>query len=286
MNENSIKFKLTTTNEKEIEISGEIEVDNTITRMGKPVLCNCSGNTEETATPYLFNKDTKEVYCPNCGKQSTEVTTFEDYENNELENIHLNYFGTDYITLQKLYKVSYTLPYDKWKLVEDLFMKLTPDMVDLAEFDPNFVGWVTSNPEEVENRLNVKKELRINYHKEKQLNDKIKEQEKKQKQQQVLEEILGEFSIVDTPEAPSKDGMFEVDGTIIDNPFNRWNEYGGGERFVLTLDKIWYIRNNSRDTDNWDFNNIKIKGSYGAIGKYILYDEDLANKILSLKEIM
>ena len=286
MNENSIKFKLTTTNEKEIEISGEIEVDNTITRMGKPVLCNCSGNTEETATPYLFNKDTKEVYCPNCGKQSTEVTTFEDYENNELENIHLNYFGTDYITLQKLYKVSYTLPYDKWKLVEDLFMKLTPDMVDLGEFDPNFVGWVTSNPEEVENRLNVKKELRINYHKEKQLNDKIKEQEKKQKQQQVLEEILGEFSIVDTPEAPSKDGMFEVDGTIIDNPFNRWNEYGGGERFVLTLDKIWYIRNNSRDTDNWDFNNIKIKGSYGAIGKYILYDEDLANKILSLKEIM
>lgn len=283
MNENTIKFKLKS-NDKEIEITGEIMEDNTITRMGKPLLCNCSGNTEETATPYLFNKNNKEVYCPNCGKQSTEVTTFEDYENNELENIHLNYFGTDYITLQKLYKVSYTLPYDKWKLVEDLFMKLTPDMVDLGEFDPNFVGWVTSNPEEVENRLDVKQELRINYHKEKQLNDKIKEQENKQKQQQVLEEILGEFSIVDTPESPSKDGMFEVDGTIVDNPLNPWNEYGGGERFILTLDKIWYIRNNSRDTDNWDFNNIKIKGSYGAIGKYVLYDEELADKIMSLKK--
>ena len=283
MNENTIKFKLKS-NDKEIEITGEIMEDNTITRMGKPLLCNCSGNTEETATPYLFNKNTKEVYCPNCGKQSTEVTTFEDYENNELENIHLNYFGTDYITLQKLYKVSYTLPYDKWKLVEDLFMKLTPDMVDLGDFDPSFVGWVTSNPEEVENRLDVKQELRINYHKEKQLNDKIKEQENKQKQQQVLEEILGEFSIVDTPESPSKDRMFEVNGTIVDNPFNPWNEYGGGERFILTLDKIWYIRNNSRDTDNWDFNNIKIKGSYGAIGKYILYDEVLADKIMSLKK--
>ena len=279
MKENSIKFELTTKDNKTVEISAEIEMDNTLTRMGKPVLCNCTGNTVDTATPFQYSNGV--VKCPVCGKESTKVTTFDDYEDHELANIHLKYFGTDYITMQDLYKLSYTLPYEKWSIVEDCFMKLTPEMVDLGNFDPNFVGWVTSNPEEVENRLNVKKELRVGYHKQVE-QERIKEEQKnKHKIQQILEEILEEFSIVETPE--SADGMFTVEGEVIDNPLNPLNEYGGGEHFIINLEYIWYIRNNSRDTDNHAFNNINIKGSYGAIGKRIPYDQNLVDKIKSLK---
>lgn len=281
MKENSIKFKLLTNNDKLIEITAEITEDGTVTRMGKPVLCNCTGNTEDTATPFLFENGS--VVCPNCGKQSESVITFQDFVEDELENIHLKYFATDYLTMQKLYKLSYTLPYTEWSLVEDCFMKLTPDDVDLGEFEPQFVGWVTSNPEKVEDLLDVKEELRINYHKEQALKEEENRKQKEAELHMVLEEILEEFSIVETPESPN--GMFELEGTIIDNPFNPLNDYGGGEYFVLNDEYIWFVRNNSRDTDNHEFNNIKIKGSYGAIGKRIVYNKELAEKIRSLKKM-
>ena len=218
MNENSIKFKLQV-KDKEIEITGEINEDSTITRMGKPVLCNCTGDTPETATPLIYKEG--KVVCPSCGKESLSIYTFEDYENQELENIHLKYFGTDYITLQKLYKVTYTLPYETWKQIEDLFMKLTPEDVDLGDFEPYSVGWVTSNPEEVEERLNIKEELRVC--------NQISEEDRKEiedKQLEILDELMEEFSIVETPESP--DGLFDLEGVIIDNPFNPPNDYGGG----------------------------------------------------------
>ena len=279
MNENSIKFKLNN-NDKLIEITAEIEEDNTITRMGKPILCNCTGNTEDTATPFIYEDGT--VICPSCGKKSESVVTYADFVNDELENIHLKYFATDYLTMQKLYKLSYTLPYEEWSIVEDCFMKLTPEDVDLGDFEPYTVGWVTSNPETVEDLLNVKEELRINYHRDQALKEEENRRQKEAELYRTLEIILEEFSLVETPESP--DGMFELDGTIIDNPFNPWNDYGGGEYFVLNNEYIWYVRNNSRDTDNHDFNNIHIKGSYGAIGKRVVYDVDLANKIRSLKK--
>ena len=216
MKENSIKFELKTDNDKLITIEAEIEKDNTLTRMGKPVLCNCTGNTQDTATPFRY--DDGRVFCPECGKESVSVTTFTDFEANELENIHLKYFGTDYITLQDLYKLSYTLPYDKWGFVEDLFMKLTPDQVDLGDFSPNIVGWVTSNPEAVEDRLNIKPELRINYHKEQALQEKKEKEVEKEKLMETVNSILEEFSIVETPE--SSTGMFELEGTIFFNIFS------------------------------------------------------------------
>lgn len=280
MNKNSIKFKLETDNQRIIEITAEVQQDQTLTRMGKPVCCNCSGNTIETATPFIYHDGF--VECPKCGKSSIEITTFSDYEDHELENLHLKYFGTDYITMQKLYKLSYTVPYESWCAVEDCFMKLTPEDVDLGTFEPYFVGWVTSNPEEVENRLGIKEDLRVGYYEQQKILEEEKEQEKQVELQFLLSEILEEYSLVETPE--SSNGMFELEGTIIDNPFNPWNEYGGGEYFVINDEYIWYVRNNSRDTDNHDFNNIHIKGSYGAIGKRIVYNKELEDKIKQLRK--
>lgn len=279
MKENEIKFKLKNHNDKTVEIIGEIK-DNKIYRMGKPILCNCTGNTSETATPFIYKDN--QVVCPECGRKSTEIYTFKDYEKDELENVHLKYFGTDYITMQDLYKITYTLPYEEWIKVSDLFMKLQPDMVDMGFFEPQFVGWVTSNPEEVETRLNVKPELRVNYQKEQHFKEQKKKQENIHKLQEDILSVLEEFSVVETPPSPNK-SKFELDGEVINNPLNPKNQYGGGEWFVLSDDYIWYVRNNGRDGDKWEFNNVYVKGGAGAIGKRVPFDEDLAEKIRRFK---
>ena len=282
MKQNEIKFKLKSHDGKIIEINGEIDEEtSTVYRMGKPIYCNCTGNTEDSATPFKYIDD--EVICTSCGRKSEEVYTFKDYETNELNNLHLTYFGTDYITMQKLYKLSYTVPYEEWVKVSNLFMKLSPDMVDMGFFEPNYVGWVTSNPEEVENRLNIREELRISYIEEQKEKE---EQEKKEKIEQVYENINGileEFSVVETPK-PKNSKKFKLKGEYVDNPFNPQNEYGGGEWWIITDEFIWYVRQNARDGDNWQLNNVYVKGSAGAIGKRVLYDEDLANRIRSLKK--
>lgn len=279
MKENEIKFKLKNHDGKVVEILAEVK-EGKLYRMGKPILCNCSGNTSETATPFIYEDNI--VRCPECGRQSEEIYSFKDYEKNELDNIHLKYFGTDYITMQDLYKISYTLSYEDWMKVSDLFMKLQPDMVDMGFFEPQFVGWVTSNPEEVEERLNVKPELRVNYQKEQQLKEQEEKKENVHKLHTLISSILEEFSVVETPPAPDND-KFNLVGEFINNPLNPKNQYGGGEWFVINDKYIWYVRNNSRDGDNWDFNNVNVKGDIGGIGKRIPYNEDLANKIRGLK---
>ena len=54
--------------------------------------------------------------------------------------------------------------------------------------------------------------------------------------------------------------------------------YGGGDWFVVGTDKIWYIRNNGMDGDNWANNNV-MTGGAGAIGWYVPYKEELAKEI-------
>ena len=280
MKENEIKFKLKNHDGKIIELTGELkEFSDKVYRMGKPIYCNCTGNTEDSATPFQFIDG--EVVCTSCGRKSEEVYTFEDYEANELANVHLTYFGTDYITMQKLYKLSYTVPYEKWVLISDCFMKLSTDMVDMGFFEPTYVGWVTSNPEEVEERLGVREDLRVAFVEERK---RLEEEEKQEQMNQVyenIESILEEFSLVETP--INSKGKFKLKGEYIDNPLNPQNDYGGGEWWIITDEFIWYVRQNARDGDDWKMNNVYVKGSAGAIGKRIVYNEDLANRIRSLK---
>lgn len=281
MKENGIRFKIDS-NGKTVEIEGEF-IDGNIYRMNKPVLCNCKGTNLDEAPNLVYDGD--KVYCPECGRHSSEVFTFTDYEEEELDNIHLTYFGTDYFTMQKLYKMSYTLPYNKWMLVSDLFMKLTPEMVDLGDFEPQFVGWVTSNPDEVEELLDIKEELRVKNRvvEDKKINDKKKDKKKLQEVQQIINEVLEEFSVVDTPPLEEGKNMIKLSGEVIDNPLNPKNKYGGGEWFVINKKWIWYVRQNAREGDKWELNNVYVKGSAGGIGKKVKYDKELADKILRLK---
>lgn len=79
----------------------------------------------------------------------------------------------------------------------------------------------------------------------------------------------------------------------IPNPYNKIivdgekhgpgpNIYGGGWWFVIQSDKIWYIRNNGRDGDLWAINNVQTGGA-GAIGRWVPYNAELAEKIKKIK---
>ena len=64
-------------------------------------------------------------------------------------------------------------------------------------------------------------------------------------------------------------------GEVLHDTFNI---YGGGDRFVIDGDTIWYIRNNGADGDNWGHNNITTGGA-GAIGWRVPYSQELADQI-------
>ena len=58
--------------------------------------------------------------------------------------------------------------------------------------------------------------------------------------------------------------------------------YGGGSWFVIGPERIWYIRNNGMDGDNWSYNNVRTGGA-GAIGWYIPFDEEIAGQLRTLE---
>jgi hypothetical protein len=63
------------------------------------------------------------------------------------------------------------------------------------------------------------------------------------------------------------------------------NMYGGGDWWVIQEQegRIWYIRNNGMDGDDWAGNNITTGGA-GAIGWYVPYTTELAEKLLDLEQ--
>jgi len=59
------------------------------------------------------------------------------------------------------------------------------------------------------------------------------------------------------------------------------NIYGGGDWFVIGPERIWYVRNNGADGDNWSANNVRTGGA-GAIGWYIQFDAQIADHLQTL----
>lgn len=269
MTQENITFKIINKNNNLITINATLGEDNKLYRCRTPIYCNC----QEPPVPYQYNEG--RVYCPECGKQSIEVTTY----NSLLDNIHLTYYGKDYNTMQDLYKLSDTLPYNIWNTIADYFVKLTPADVDLG-YNVNYVGWVTSNPEAVEDILNVNDDLRI-------------------KNQDILEPVIPNtnpkltdteifdivdklhevFSVVETPYGEYQ--LFNPRGYhdyVVDNPLFPPNPtIGNGEFWMVKQDdlEIWYVRYNYRDGDDLRMNNVLIDFELKAIGKVIPYDEEV-----------
>jgi len=251
--------------------------DNKLYRAGMPVCCDCQGTTNPT--PYLFLND--DVYCPRCGKKSLSII-FEDEDN----QVKLNYIGTDYNTMQKLYKLSETLPYNVWLSIADYFVKLTPDDVSL-DYPLDYVGWVTSNPDVVEDVLGVTTDLKVcNRDVEKELEESLNTNNNligecksidETELYSIIDDLHAVFSVVETPY-----GRFELDGEIFENPLHPPSEYGRGEYWIVCDERIWFVRYNFRSGDNLKANNVIVDGGLKAIGKCIGFDENVYELLLKI----
>ena len=265
----NITFKILNKDDKLITINATLGEDKRLYRCKTPIYCNC----QDPPVPYQY--DEGEVYCPECGKKSLEVTTY----NSLIDNIHLTYFGKDYNTMQDLYKLSDTLPYNIWNTIADYFVKLKPGEVDLG-YKVNYVGWVTSNPEAVEEILDVNEDYRIKNQTDIEplipnTNLCLSESE----QFDIVDKLHEVFSVVETPYGEYQ--LFNPRGYhdyVVDNPLFPPNpSIGNGEFWMVKLDdgEIWYVRYNYRDGDDLRFNNVLIDFELKAIGKVIPYDEDV-----------
>lgn len=271
MKKNEIRFTIRNKN-NELEVYSVELKNGEIYYNGLPLTCDCSENKYK----YIFRDN--EVVCPVCGRKSETVYTYEDYQKEQFENLHLRLIGEDESTGLKLYKLNTTLEYEEWCKVEDLFVKLDNENIRLIEYYNPIIGWVTTEPYKVEERLEhlIKPENRLSYEAKQEYKTQSYFEEKCG---DLLQEINEEFIMVDPPEY-----KYVLDGETIQNPLNPKNMYGGGEWFVITDEYIWKVINNSSPGDDIRFNNV-VTESYGAIGRRVPYTEELATKIRRLKSL-
>lgn len=132
----------------------------------KNIYCSCTGKTVETATPMRYANG--EVYCPHCHEKKVEVIqTYEEWKkadderkrkiNEErLANLHIVEQGSDWECGFKYYGLSANIDYDDWLKVKKYFRYYKRGWSRGQELEWNYgepSGWLTQNPEEVENIL-------------------------------------------------------------------------------------------------------------------------------------
>jgi hypothetical protein len=64
--------------------------------------------------------------------------------------------------------------------------------------------------------------------------------------------------------------------------FDTANIYGSGEWFVVGETRVWHVRNNGMDGDDWSHNNVRTGGA-GGIGHYI-DDAGIGQELLALRD--
>lgn len=272
----NLSFTIKKPNNKVVTI--RCETDGKYLYRGNTVI-RCSCNREDP-TPYIYDGDI--VYCPSCFSTSLNVSIIDD-----TTDLYLYYIGMDFNTMQDLYKLSSTLPYNEWLRVSEHFVKLTPSDVDL-EYPLQYIGWVTSTPHIVEQILNVPVEKWVsNRDVEAELMERISKESKVHSSEDesyyfdFVDKLHEVFSVVETPY-----GQFDLQGEIVENPLFPPNEYGTGEYWVINEadDEIWYVRYNHRPGDNLNFNNVLVDGELGAIGKVVGFDENIIDLLNKLKD--
>lgn len=73
------------------------------------------------------------------------------------------------------------------------------------------------------------------------------------------------------------DRGFRLEGDVV-NIGEGQTIYGGGEWFVITEDKVWAVRGNGHDGDDWSYNNVQTGGA-GAIGYAVAKTDELVARI-------
>lgn len=113
---------------------------------------------------------------------------------------------------------------------------------------------------------------------EKQAEQRRKEQTQKKKEMKKQIDELFDY-IRENGQYPEKvnSEQIMVTGNVI---YDTFNIYGGGKKIIVDNTKIWVLKNNGMDGDNWSYNNIRTGGA-GAIG-YCMGINDICNSYITI----
>ena len=226
------------------------------------------------------------LYCPNCNRELEIIKDYDQWKKEQerirqedIETVHLVFYDRSWSSGITYYRLSTRLDNEDWNKVAKYFF--------YARFDPDddeqdtmygnrLYGWLTRNPREVENALGVKEELRIDHLKKLKRDKKRKEEERVARRNELKQQIIDLFEEQgDRPVVRMQD----LDGEVYEPKEYEWNIYGGGYRFIIGDEAVWFIRNNGADGDDWSRNNVETGGA-GAIGWVVPYDRELELMIM------
>jgi len=203
-------------------------------------------------------------------------------EEKQRENLRMVYAG-DTGNFGQVYAFSCRISREDWKKISQYMQYITTedDAGDEAEYDAEYgnIGWCCSkcNAKKIEEILEVKSELRIEY-RQKEAEEKRKIRKENEK---VLQELLSKFKRAEyVNPLPLNELELISEGERIDDFGFKEDIFGNGRWFVIQKDKkyIWKITDNGMDGDNWSRNNIPTGGA-GAIGVRISYTEEIEKMI-------
>lgn len=242
------------------------------------LMCNCTGNTKQTATPMKYNHETETVECPHCGKKPKVIETIKEYmakKEAEMEALRaktpLKVVKTvfDFSTGIQFYSLNKRIPSDDWEKVKDHF-----EYIEKYQFEDAYdaeSGWYTTEPETVEKILGINKTTE---------DDKEKKEIKEKEIKEEIKKVDNAFDKINFIPNSTLHDVLKL-GEAYDHPNHSWKKtsiYGLGRLYVITKDHIIQIDNNGHDGADWSMNNIQTGGA-GAIGISIEYDEEIANII-------
>ena len=238
------------------------------------------------------------MYCPRCNQEWTIIEDWEFYKKQEeerearrikmqqkaRENVHLIFYNQSWSSGLKYYKLSARIDPDDWLKVKHLFhfanYRWADDENDTLTGEKLY-GWVTTQPEKVEDALGIPNERRLVTREEKARQRKERKDYALNVFNNSMDTIKNYFEGAEIPK-----GDFVLEGERVENPRFPQNIYGGGQWFVLQEEEgyIWYVHNNGRDGDNWGLNNV-VTGGAGAIGYRIKFNSIVAGLIRNLPNL-
>ena len=277
-------------------------------KKGAKIMCGCTGRTEATATHMKYVDGL--VYCPNCDKEK-EITILktplqlEEERKEQIkldsekackarENIHLCFVDQSLSSGLKYYALSTRIDPDEWSKIKTHFNYFNSrrdyddDEQDTFGGD-GLNGWLTTNPDKVEEILKVKPELRLEYRNKVAAEERAERVKIDREKSEVKTQIDNSFQTEkvvkpwadETKKGQQGSSMIKYpEGQEYEDPKYPFNIYGGGQAYIIDKEgkKIWKLINNGADGDNWGLNNVATGGA-GAIGAYVEYTEELEELI-------
>lgn len=210
-----------------------------------------------------------------------------------LSQLQMNFIDSDWENGQVIYGLSARISANDWKKVGHLFQHIDTSRDEDSEWSGHYRGWATSRrgAEEVERILSIPHERTLAYREEQSKIAKAETELRDKQCDELLTRIEQSFENAVYPnpgvESPDEANKYskgfekmKAEGETIQHPVRPENLYGGGQWWVIDKDKnrIWNIKNNGADGDDWGRNNIETGGA-GAIGVYVPYTAGLDEMI-------